>query len=155
MVAYSFKDYFCDPIVRREKRQTVRAYGKRRHAGPGDQVQLYTRMRRPDCAKIIPDVLCKGRDQVHFDLRRPTKMRLTIEGKDVELWTPAFHDFARADGFGLQNGYLPAWCRDVDRFARWIPPEQRTTCGSAFVRFWLATHGALFFEGCLIKWEDV
>ena len=55
MVAYSFKSQFEEPIVAREKRQTVRGFRKR-HARPGEPIQLYVGMRTRNCRKILtPD----------------------------------------------------------------------------------------------------
>lgn len=69
MVAYSFRPQFVGPITVglglsfvnsfgvtpptiRPKQQTIRAHGKRRHARPGDELQLYTGMRTKACRLI-------------------------------------------------------------------------------------------------------
>jgi hypothetical protein len=69
MVAYSFKKQFIAPILSGvfgvaaglplppgenyfPKRQTIRAIGKRRHARPGEMIQLYTAMRTKQCRKL-------------------------------------------------------------------------------------------------------
>ena len=57
MVAYSFQGRFADAVQRGEKRQTIRANGKRRHAKPGDKLQLYTGMRTKACRKLR-DAIC-------------------------------------------------------------------------------------------------
>ncbi|MBV6487608.1 MAG: hypothetical protein GHHEDOFH_01555 [Pseudorhodoplanes sp.] len=57
MVAYSFQGRFADAVERGEKRQTIRANGKRRHARPGDKLQLYTGMRTTACRKLR-DAVC-------------------------------------------------------------------------------------------------
>lgn len=57
MVAYSFQGRFADAVESGEKRQTIRARGKRRHAKPGDNLQLYTGMRTKACRKLR-DAVC-------------------------------------------------------------------------------------------------
>jgi hypothetical protein len=58
MVAYSFKSFFAPQIIAGLKCQTVRA-DRRRHARPGEAVQLYTGMRTRACHKLVtPDPLC-------------------------------------------------------------------------------------------------
>ncbi|MGY0779836.1 S49 family peptidase [Azospirillum argentinense] len=62
MVAYSFRPRFIDPILAGlepgpllpgMKRQTIRgASGGKRHARPGELVQLYTGMRTRQCRKL-------------------------------------------------------------------------------------------------------
>ncbi|MEJ0016825.1 MAG: ASCH domain-containing protein [Acetobacteraceae bacterium] len=49
MVAYSFKRDFAAPILAGIKRQTIRA-DRRRHARPGEVLQLYTGMRTKHAA---------------------------------------------------------------------------------------------------------
>jgi hypothetical protein len=44
VVAYSFRQQFRPPILAGTKRQTIRA-DRKRHARPGEQLQLYTGMR--------------------------------------------------------------------------------------------------------------
>ena len=58
MVAYNFQEQFVAAIVDGRKRQTIRAIGKKRHAEPGERIQLYTGMRQPGCRKIIDDPVC-------------------------------------------------------------------------------------------------
>ena len=45
VVALNFKQQFIPPILSGAKRQTIRAIGRRRHAIPGETLQLYTGMR--------------------------------------------------------------------------------------------------------------
>lgn len=58
MSAYNFKARYVEHIRSGRKRHTIRAEGKRRHARPGERVQLYTGMRTKACRKIMPDPLC-------------------------------------------------------------------------------------------------
>ncbi|KAB6714289.1 ASCH domain-containing protein [Roseobacter sp. TSBP12] len=53
MVAYNFNPRFADDVQNLIKRQTIRANGKRRHARPGDELQLYTGQRRPECRLLL------------------------------------------------------------------------------------------------------
>lgn len=52
MVAYNFQGRFAEAVERGEKRQTIRAEGKRRHARIGDHLQLYTGQRTKSCRKL-------------------------------------------------------------------------------------------------------
>ena len=57
MVAYGFKPFFEPQIIAGLKPQTVRG-DRRRHAHPGDYLQLYVGMRTRHCRKIISDRRC-------------------------------------------------------------------------------------------------
>lgn len=81
MVAYSFKKRFIEPIrwglglgldfgdtvPAAPKRQTIRA-DRRRHARPGEEVQLYTGMRTRQC-RLIGRARCTSIAgiRIHFD----------------------------------------------------------------------------------------
>jgi uncharacterized protein YqfB (UPF0267 family) len=56
MVAYSFKARFVEPILAGTKTQTIRA-DRKRHARPGEDLQLYTAMRTKQC-KLIRVARC-------------------------------------------------------------------------------------------------
>ena len=59
MPAYTFQSRFAPLVASGEKRQTIRAIGKRRHAAVGDRIQLYTGMRTKACRKLVtPDPVC-------------------------------------------------------------------------------------------------
>lgn len=126
MVAYSFKERFCQPIVDRTKRQTIRAIGKRRHARPGDDVQIYTAMRTTKCRKVIPDTTCEEIVPVRFDITDPRAPVLFVDGR-LQSGARRLDAFARADGFRNFGD---------------------------MVAFWLEEHGAIDFNGVLIKWRD-
>lgn len=51
-VSHPFDPYKDLAPEARPKRQTIRAIGKRRHARPGETLQLYTAMRTKQCEKI-------------------------------------------------------------------------------------------------------
>lgn len=136
MVAYSFNKRFVDPIRVglskvplsfdcAPKRQTIRAIGKRRHARPGETLQMYHGMRTKQCFKI-GEARCTTASAIYFDFRcgllqiddRPRRKHVTAE----------LDEFARSDGF-----------------ADWIEMKQ----------FWQEEHDAVSFSGVLIKWEPL
>lgn len=51
MVAYSFHPRFVDAILGGTKRQTIRMH-RRRHARPGEEMQLYAGMRTRHCRLV-------------------------------------------------------------------------------------------------------
>jgi hypothetical protein len=140
MTAYSFKKQFIEPIMAgleinapeiRPKRQTIRAIGKRRHARPGEVIQLYTAMRTKQCRKLgearcasVKGVLLKWSEWPSFctfDIQNSRRIGATCPIEDME-------EFARADGF----------------------PDF-----AAMKKFWAEEHGGATFEGVLIKWERI
>lgn len=115
MVAYSFQPMFYDalrvglglPWDRHEdppepKLHTIRAIGKRRHARPGERVQLYIRQRQPDgfligegcCTRTRPILISfkTGNEHVWIPQMMPRDPRDRMEGDALER-------FARSDGF--------------------------------------------------------
>lgn len=69
MVAYNFQQRFAAAVERGEKTQTIRAKGKRRHARPGDKLQLYTGMRTKACRKLR-DAVCHDACSILIDRDR-------------------------------------------------------------------------------------
>lgn len=132
MVAYSFQKEFEAPILARTKKQTIRATGKRRHAHPGDFMQLYVGMRTQYCRKMLFDVdpVCTSVKTVSMIIR-PTELPLIVIDS-VKLAAHEAYDFIRADGFD---------------------------CGASMTAFWLKHHGKPFdgtklhFEGLVISWD--
>lgn len=123
MVAYSFKGRFVEPIKASTKRQTIRAVGKRRHAQPGDLLQLYTGMRTRNCA-LIAERRCAdvGDVEISVEFGGITGIQmngLVLDREEMEL-------FARNDGF--------ADLADMSAF-------------------WLAEHGVGEFRGYVISWS--
>lgn len=134
MVAYSFNTAFVADIEAGTKRQTIRL-PRKRHARPGEMVQLFTGMRTKHCRKIIPDQLCVGVDEVRFDLRQGTAL-LWVNG--IPIIGGARDDYAIGDGF---RGFP----RDGD--AVHIPPFRHMT------KWWRLTHGSILFTGVAIRWQ--
>ena len=126
MVAYNFKAQFAPLVQAGQKLQTIRALGKRRHARPGDALQLYTGMRTKGCRKLMPDIPCIGATPVEMDVTPHTGLSLFLGDTALEL--PAIIDLAKADGFG-HDGSDP-----LDQFIRFF--EARMP-----------------FKGVLIEWQ--
>lgn len=136
MVAYSFKAMFAEPIVSRAKRQTVRGE-RRRHARPGEPVQLYVAMRTKHCRKLVtPDPICIDVRPIEIGLSwsRDPNIITDIEIDGVALSADEIEAFAVADGFGSVL---------ADGFAR-----------RRMGQFWLQNHEWNTFIGVLIRWED-
>jgi hypothetical protein len=136
LVAYSFKKRFVVPIraglgldapaipTVRPKRQTIRAIGKRRHARPGEQLQLYQGMRTPDCF-LIGRARCTTVPAVTIYLSDHDFMIL-IDGSD--LMPSGIRDFAKDDGFEDEHDMLDFWRQNhpgIERFdgicVKWEP----------------------------------
>ncbi|MFO6448822.1 hypothetical protein ACLBKU_16935 [Erythrobacter sp. NE805] len=137
MVAYSFAPQFIAPIVARTKLQTVRA-NRRRHARPGELIQLYTGMRTKHCRKIVDDdPVCIRLWEIRIAVDASARRRIaamTLDG--IVLCEPEMEAFAQRDGFVADAEY------------------------SALRRmgeFWLKAHAHLgsqfLFEGVCVRWE--
>lgn len=124
MVAYSFQERFCQKVVDCEKRQTIRA-DRRRHARPGESLQLYFGMRTKQCRKLIsPDPICVSVD--------PIRILVPTDGSGCKVAT-----------FNLIEPTLVS-----DRFAQLDGFDD----AKDFSAFWLKVHGAGLFTGVLIRW---
>lgn len=133
MVAYSFKPQFEAALRSGDKAQTIRALGKRRHARPGEMVQIYVGMRtancrllfQSECIEAVPIIV-----QPFFGLDKcePNRPYLFTPAHKVILNGQALsideiHHLALADGF----------------------PDRH-----AFYQFF---EDRLPFEGVLIRWQ--
>ncbi|WP_085025571.1 ASCH domain-containing protein [Ensifer aridi] len=142
MVAYSFKPFFVPQILAGIKRQTVRT-DRRRHARPGEPIQLFTAMRTKHCRKILDrDPTCI--EVLPIVIVTSGLLDCGIAGIEVDgttLHRDQIEEFARADGFAPEhvNGLTP----DL------VGTTARANMGA----FWRANHPADRFEGVLIKWE--
>lgn len=134
MVAYSFKARFAAPILAGTKRQTIRA-DRKRHARPGEELQLYTGMRTKHC-KLVGRAIVSKVIPVTLQFVDRIVGRAGVEGVTWHnpgnpvfcspLWPKEMNQFARDDGF--EN-----W-RDMKTF-------------------WAEAHpGVDVFEGVLIQW---
>lgn len=105
MVAYSFQKQFAVPILEGTKRQTIRAIGKRKHAWPGDELQLYVGMRTKHC-KLIGRATCKSRTFIRLNLAE-RRVQIGLVGKI----NPLTELFARSDGFAGSDDMVAFWAK--------------------------------------------
>lgn len=140
MVAYSFKRVFVpairlglglDPIdpepgARRPKRQTIRAVGKRRHARPGDELQLYFGMRSSNCM-LIGRANCVAVERIIIWFDGKSIQAIMVSGKI--LGPRQLRRFAVDDGFETLEDMSAFWIKENR------PPQK--------------------WEGVLIRWEPV
>lgn len=142
MVAYSFKPFFAPQIADGWKTQTVRA-DRRRHARPGEQLQLFVGMRTRNCRKILdrdPTCLFVSPITIQTNTTPEGIGSIAIDGRN--LHPDEIEAFARADGFA------PERLRSEPGITI-LGPSARSCMGL----FWLMSHGAGRFDGVLIKWE--
>jgi hypothetical protein len=131
VVAYSFKERFIAPIEQGAKLQTIRAFGKRRHAQPGETLQLYYAMRTKQC-RLIRTTKCEAVSGVTIRLTDSPQVVETAGSawggaRTVINGASALDDFARSDGF---------------------------TDWADMRAFWAKEHpGVDVFEGVLIRWS--
>lgn len=144
MVAYSFKAMFAPQVSALTKRHTVRA-DRKRHARPGEPVQLYQGMRTRNCVKLVdPDPICirvRPIAIVTTWLLEEFIASIVIDGRS--LHREEIEAFAAADGFAIEH---VGDCR-MKQIGR--SGSARWNMGA----FWNAEHGQGLFEGKLIEWE--
>ncbi|MER9047616.1 ASCH domain-containing protein [Mesorhizobium sp. M0923] len=144
MVAYSFKAMFGPQVSALIKRHTVRA-DRKRHARPGEPVQLYQGMRTRNCVKLVdPDPICirvRPIAIVTTPLLDEFIGSIVIDGRS--LHRDEIEAFAAADGFSIEH--VGDW--RLKRIGE--PGSARWNMGA----FWQAEHGVGLFEGKLIEWE--
>lgn len=134
MVAYSFAPQFVEPVSTLRKLQTVRR-PRKRHALPGEPVQLYTAMRTRHCRKLVmPDPVCLDVRHIRIEISTGSPLLITsIDIEGVPLTDDEIENFAVADGFG------------AELFDGWA----RRRMGD----FWVKHHPWNRFEGVVIRWE--
>lgn len=124
MVAYSFKRQFAEPILAGTKQQTIRA-DRRRHARPGEELQLYTGMRTKQC-KLIGRATCVAVVPVMLNFAEYGVVKI---GDTVLFSDARMQEFARCDGFA-------SWAAMRDFWHENHPGSDQ-------------------FEGVLIRWGDL
>lgn len=127
MVAYSFKARFADAIASGRKRQTVRA-NRKRHARPGELLQLYMGMRTRHCRKLVADPVCRSVEAIRINVDEDGRLAIGLptKGGNARFLNRSDRQrFAEADGFSSE----------ADMHA-----------------FWATEHGYGLFEGVLISW---
>ncbi|GJD72603.1 ASCH domain-containing protein [Methylobacterium goesingense] len=117
MVAYSFKKQFGPPILAGTKAQTIRA-DRKRHARPGEELQLYTGMRTKHC-RLVARVPCIAVEPVRlvFSRRGPSEL---FEIAGTPLSPRKMIRFAHADGFDSLDAMNRCWWAEH-------PPEEGDT----------------------------
>lgn len=111
MPALNFKAQFADQVKNGEKRQTIRARGKRRPPRVGEPLMLYTGMRQVGCRKLL-DAICTSVELISISMRTKTvQMPRTFFGCEprfVFLDDDEIDDLAEADGFTSSDAFF-AW----------------------------------------------
>ena len=79
--------------------------GRRRHARPGEFIQLYTAMRTKQC-RLIAELMCESVHKIEMDIG---KHRLYVEIDGRAMKGGGIHDFARQDGFEHGEDMLEFW----------------------------------------------
>lgn len=135
MVAYSFHKMFAQPILDGSKPHTLRG-PRRRHARPGEEIQLYTGMRTRHC-RLIARVSCDRFCGIYlkfseyqafyvFDVVEQEPGSWRRRGELEPISDP--ESFARSDGFANLE---------------------------AMARFWWDVHGLRSWEGFLVGWLPI
>lgn len=127
MVAYSFKPSFVPLIEAGIKQQTIRL-DRKRHARPGESLQLFTGPRMQP--RRIGGALCQAVRQARLDFAGD---RVQLDDAIEILGDTELNAFATRDGFGDSRAGIPPW----EFMARW----------------WAMTHpDQPVFSGVLIDW---
>lgn len=143
MVAYNFQPVFEPQIVDGTKLQTVRA-NRKRHAQPGETIQLYCEQRSTNCRKIIPDPVCRSVHLIHINTSELLpEFIASIEIDGIPLRKDEIELFAAADGFA------PAY------FGMFRDDGAPATARYWMGEFWRRRHPAGRFEGVLLNWMQV
>jgi len=124
MVAYSFVERFERLILMGLKLQTIRGNSGKRHARPGETMQLYINQRRPD-ARLILTPICRSVWPIRLLLGE--RHAAVVRGED---YAGGLDQLARDDGFGSWSEMRVFW--DVHHpgvvdfsgvLIRWWPPQ--------------------------------
>jgi uncharacterized protein YqfB (UPF0267 family) len=114
MVAYNFQARFAYDVASGRKRQTIRANSKRRHARPGETIQLYTEMRRTTCKQLGLGT-CLSAEPCRITVGAVFLGKQRVESLDEFAQADGFPDFTAmkewfAETHGLPfNGTLIKW----------------------------------------------
>ena len=117
MVAYSFKKRFGPPILAGAKAQTIRA-DRKRHARPGEFVQLFTGMRTRQCRRL-GETPCLSVEPIRIELprarRAPEVLVFDAVGALARhyLTARALQNFAQADGSPTSTNCTPSGARSI------------------------------------------
>lgn len=130
MVAYSFRPQFVEaikrglepgPLTPRMKRQTMRAVGRKRHADPGDELQLYQGQRTKQCRLLGAARCVRIRDVIlRFDSHVGDSVSVFNDYDTDEMVYGLLLDaFARRDGFADWAELRGFWLREHGLPPRW------------------------------------
>lgn len=129
MVAYGFRSFLVPPIKGEIKTHTLRLarknpHEKRKHVGghalPGEELQLYTGMRTPNCT-LIARADCVRTIRVTVEIVHSWVDLYETAGKKprrLNCWNALpdeLGDFARADGFKDFPAFCEYWRQHVAR----------------------------------------
>jgi uncharacterized protein YqfB (UPF0267 family) len=113
MVAYSFKRQFEAPILAGTKQQTIRA-DRKRHARPGEELQLYTGQRTKAC-RLIGRATCESTTPITLDFHLD---RVCFDGTVLRS-LPNLDEFAKFDGFDEWRSLKDFWRREHETVCVW------------------------------------
>jgi hypothetical protein len=121
LVAYSFRPRFARPIADGTKGGTIRA-DRKRHARPGEELQLYAGMRTRQC-RLIRRARCLGVEPIALKLRGHPEIVLRGGVPILFRGASALDRFARFDGFRDFDEMAGFWDEDVfdGWHVRWLP----------------------------------
>ena len=105
MVAYNFKAQFELPIRTGRKCGTIRAIGRRRHARPGEMLQLYTGLRTKN-VRLVARTQCLSTHLIGMRFSAP---KIIVRGVGL---IADLVGFAQGDGFTDFEDMARFW-RDV------------------------------------------
>lgn len=132
MVAYSFKREFIQPIQDRVKPHTLRGL-RRRHARPGEQMQLFYAMRTKACRRIGV-ATCDRFQWVHLNFRSVMPIYigdcLQVDGRIERI--AELRPIEAVDAFAISDGF-----DNIESMAR----------------FWRDQHDVTEWQGFLIGWD--
>lgn len=138
MVAYSFRRRFAEAVAEGRKTQTIRG-PRRRHARPGEEVQLYFGMRTRHC-RLLRRGSCLSVEPAAITCGPAGIVMLTVDGRPLS--DDALGAFARADGFNDLADMSAFW---LDLYLGWLK-----STGEADRPVQHA-----IWEGFLIRWQPL
>jgi hypothetical protein len=105
VVAYSFAKQFVTPILEGQKRQTIRG-SRKRHARPGDELQLYTGLRTKH-AKLIGKYRCTRVSHITLRFRPDRGLRegVLIAPPEIDRDLTVFQTPEQLDAFAHMDGF--------------------------------------------------
>lgn len=115
MVAYAVQEQFIGPIQMLVKRHTLRNERKR-HARPGEEIQIYFAMRTRQC-RLIGRAICTAVTPIHIAFYPP---KVAIYGRAVIDTPSKLSDFARSDGFASWRELKEFWDKNHARPKSWF-----------------------------------